>query len=659
MKTRALAFVLVVAAAPAWASYEDFRDGRIRLAEPGVTLQRASEASAEEAQPNLPLLPGDRVWTDFSGRAEFQFAEGSVVRLDTRSKLDYVAHDDGRERDVIVLSLWSGSLYLHARDERGRSDFRIETPEGVVDVREGGAYRVDVARGELRLSVYEGEAVIESGRRHESVRRGERASASRGEEPSRAEAFDDWREQDAFARWDAEQGDPRAWAGDSRRYLPDEILPYASDFEGHGTWQHEVEVGYVWRPRVAAGWRPYSDGRWVWSSWGWTWVPYERWGWAPSHYGRWGHSFALGWYWIPDRHWGPGWVTWAVGGDYVGWCPLGWRNRPVYVGRGHAVPRGHADLGGSNAWVYAHRERLGARDVAQRRASVGDDHVRALRLIDPERARLTRELRQVDADSSAAPRGAVPRHVRLRPSPGDSVPELRADPKTTIPDAAARRGVGRNDDGRRRYEREDRGAPGRDERAQPSPGARVRPGAHAEPAERETTLERRATDRPGRVTPDRRPPEWTRPRAGSDETPRARKVRPPEPAEPTTERERRDRRDSERGATSRDSRRSHERRDEDSGVLGRFFRPLSGGDETSRGEERSPRVRPRDEGARERSPERERSGDERPSWRPRDDDAGSRRAPERAQPQTREPRSESGAARRGAAASRRPPKDHD
>jgi hypothetical protein len=554
-----------------------------------------------------------------------------VVRLDTRSKLDYVAHDDGREREVVVLSLWSGSLYLHVRDDQRRSDFQIDTPEGSVDVRASGVYRVDVTRGELRLSVHEGEARLESGRRDETVGRGERAFASRGDAPSRPEPFDDFRDEDAFARWDREQGDPFRWAGDSRRYLPDEVLPYASDFDSHGSWHVEVEVGYVWRPRVAAGWRPYSDGRWVWTAWGWTWVPYERWGWAPFHYGRWGHSLALGWYWIPDRHWGPAWVSWAVGGDYVGWCPLGWRNRPVWIGRerGHAAPRGHAGLGGSNAWVYAHRDRLHARDVAQRRAEPGDVHARGLRVIDLERARLTRDLRAVDADSSAAPRGAVPRHVRTRPTPGDSVPELRADPKTTIPDAAARRGLARDDDRLRRYDREDRADVGHDD-ADLARGARPRR-PQADPAAGD---ERQSSDRAQRVSPERRRPEWTRP-VERDDARRARPVRPPETGEPAA----RDGRDDDRGATTR---RAREPRADGDDVLRHFFRPLS---------EPRERARSDDSAARARGDERrrERSTDEPPRSRPRGEGERSR-GPERSAPRERQPRSDGGA-------TRRPPRD--
>ena len=93
---------------------EGYRHGRVRFVEPGVTLQRATEVSAEEALANLPFLPGDRVWTDSAGRAEFQFPDGTVVRLDRRSKLDYAGHEEGQD-ERIVLRLWSGSAIVRVR----------------------------------------------------------------------------------------------------------------------------------------------------------------------------------------------------------------------------------------------------------------------------------------------------------------------------------------------------------------------------------------------------------------------------------------------------------------------------------------------------------------------------------------------------------------
>src|SRR5262245_62310892 len=91
-----LAVVAAVVAVAVPAAGQDYSYGRIRHVEGGTTLQRASEPGSEEAFRNLPFLPGDRIWTDENGRAEFQFGGGAVVRLDSRSKLDYMAGEDER-----------------------------------------------------------------------------------------------------------------------------------------------------------------------------------------------------------------------------------------------------------------------------------------------------------------------------------------------------------------------------------------------------------------------------------------------------------------------------------------------------------------------------------------------------------------------------------
>src|SRR5437667_4135391 len=267
---------------------EAFHDGRIRHVEPGVSIQRASETAAEEAVPNLPFLPGDRWRTDRSGRGEFQFADGTLLRIDNRSKLDYVTRDDGRREECAVLRLWSGGLYVHGRDPR----LSIETPGGVVDIARGGVYRLDVDSGEARLSVYEGDAVYDAGNAVR-VQAGERAYARRGEPVEGPERFDR-AEADEFAQWDRDRSERDRWADRRPEYLPEEVAPYAGELEASGAWYYESEVGHVWRPYVPAGWSPYTDGRWVWTAYGWTWVPYEGWGWATCHYGRWGHAPALG-----------------------------------------------------------------------------------------------------------------------------------------------------------------------------------------------------------------------------------------------------------------------------------------------------------------------------------------------------------------------------
>src|SRR5438874_13727269 len=95
--------------------------------------------------------------------------------------------------------------------------------------------------------------------------------------------------------------------------------------EPYGAWRETSDYGYVWQPREAegaGGWRPYTDGRWVYSDAGWTWMSDEPFGWATYHYGRWVRLRRIGWVWVPGDEWAPAWVSWRTNKDYVGWAPL-------------------------------------------------------------------------------------------------------------------------------------------------------------------------------------------------------------------------------------------------------------------------------------------------------------------------------------------------
>jgi hypothetical protein len=95
--------------------------------------------------------------------------------------------------------------------------------------------------------------------------------------------------------------------------------------EPQGEWRETSNYGYVWQPRVAAQsrtWRPYTNGHWVYTDAGWTWISEEPFGWATYHYGRWTRLRGIGWVWVPGDEWAPAWVSWRKSNDYVGWAPL-------------------------------------------------------------------------------------------------------------------------------------------------------------------------------------------------------------------------------------------------------------------------------------------------------------------------------------------------
>ena len=90
-----------------------------------------------------------------------------------------------------------------------------------------------------------------------------------------------------------------------------------------GTWVQTDDYGYVFQPNVSdPDWQPYTDGGWVDSDAGYTWVSDEPWGWATYHYGRWVNIDGTGWVWVPGYRWAPAWVSWRYGGGYCGWAPL-------------------------------------------------------------------------------------------------------------------------------------------------------------------------------------------------------------------------------------------------------------------------------------------------------------------------------------------------
>lgn len=105
---------------------------------------------------------------------------------------------------------------------------------------------------------------------------------------------------------------------------------YYDDLEPYGEWFWMTDYGWVWTPYdVPADWRPYTNGRWIYTDYGWTWESGYEWGWAPFHYGRWFFDSRYGWVWVPGREWAPAWVAWRAGGGYIGWAPLppgsGWQ----------------------------------------------------------------------------------------------------------------------------------------------------------------------------------------------------------------------------------------------------------------------------------------------------------------------------------------------
>src|SRR3982074_1933377 len=112
------------------------------------------------------------------------------------------------------------------------------------------------------------------------------------------------------------------------------INVFYDDLGRYGSWVRHRDFSYVWLPaRQGRGWRPYQEGRWVWTDdYGWYWESAEPFAWAVYHYGRWDYDPDYGWFWLPGGTWAPAWVTWRHGRGRIGWAPIGPDRRGYAVG---------------------------------------------------------------------------------------------------------------------------------------------------------------------------------------------------------------------------------------------------------------------------------------------------------------------------------------
>ncbi len=459
----ALAF-LALFVSPALAQDLRFRDGRFLETVGTVTIQRADEPSSDEAVLNMPFLPGDRVWTDDSGRAEIVFADGEILWIAERSKVDSLGRG-GRDQDErLGVRVFAGSFGARVRE--GGPGFEFRAPGGSLTTTGASAFRVDVRSGETTVTVSEGEILVDLAGERMTLRSGERVryAGQTVDGPYRyqrasVDRFDLWCEErfEELSRMAARNRD------DER--LPDELDPYAGELDRNGEWVYDEPQGYVYVPRVAYDWAPYTYGRWTFTLYGWTWVDSEPWGFVTSHYGRWGYSARIGWHWMPKAGFAGAWVGWSSPvGSYsntIGWCALGTNDRPVgsfaYGGGGRAVPRGRVNPAG-RGWSFANRSDLGRASIQRRRVDVPVEEAQRAVLwnpgVSPDRefreVRRGFESRGARGSGAGEASGAVSRgeggskgggeaRIQVRPSPGDSLPELRSDPATTIPTPESRR----------------------------------------------------------------------------------------------------------------------------------------------------------------------------------------------------------------------------
>jgi len=363
MVRRALSCLAVLACCSAFIAPVDAQDisvapAHVSRVDGQVTLERSGQV--ESAPLNMPVVAGDHLRTD-DGRLELMLAGGGTLALDRGTSVGVQAAD--------LVSLEDGRVRLSIPAPMHAAAFRVDSPAGSVRISEAGEYRITMLHGtsasggapeaQVELAVVYGAADLFTDDGSTRVRPGESAYASAGYLPSETYAFNT-ASADDFDKWVEGQPEQR---GASAQYLPSDLREYSTTFDSYGDWQYQQPYGYVWYPRVSAGWRPYYNGRWMsYPRYGWTWIGADAFAWPTHHYGRWGFSAGV-WFWIPESHWGPAFVSWAYAPGYVSWCPLGFDNRPVLGITANVSRRAFSPW---NAWTVVSATHFGRGFVPER-----------------------------------------------------------------------------------------------------------------------------------------------------------------------------------------------------------------------------------------------------------------------------------------------------
>jgi hypothetical protein len=311
------------------------RAARLSLLTGTVSFQPGGVEDWVPATLNRPLTTGDHVWTEAGSRAELHLGS-AALRLNGRTDFTFINLND----QITQVQVSTGTLSVRLRRLSDQESFEIDTPQVAFSLLRPGEYRIDVnEQGDATVVTVrggQGEAVAGNQVQTVYARQQVRASGN-GDGPVVLDERD-VPVGDGFDNFCSDR-DRREDRSESARHVSRDMPGYA-DLDEHGVWREDPQYGWIWAPRVEAGWAPYHDGHWAWiAPWGWTWVDDAPWGYAPFHYGRWAYA-GDAWVWVPGPPavrpvYAPALVAWvggprfgvslAIGGGAgaVGWFALG------------------------------------------------------------------------------------------------------------------------------------------------------------------------------------------------------------------------------------------------------------------------------------------------------------------------------------------------
>jgi hypothetical protein len=201
-KTRAILFIFLLTLSYAAAQEYDYTNNsfaRLSYITGNTFIQNVSDLAYKEGIVNMPVMEGDRVGTT-DGRAEIYMRNGTYLRLDNNTKIDFL-NIPKQENDLTQVRLWSGNIYFSIGKLEKEKNIEIHTSDVSFYILDRGLYRIDIReKSETIISVYQGmvEAASESG--SVLIKESQKMEIVQGQFTSRPKSFTPATD-DSFDRW--------------------------------------------------------------------------------------------------------------------------------------------------------------------------------------------------------------------------------------------------------------------------------------------------------------------------------------------------------------------------------------------------------------------------------------------------------------------------
>ncbi len=284
---------------------------------------------------DAPVGEEDTLFSGNQGMAEMIVPNGTWMRIGNSTQIRFIA----LAPDLSEVDVAEGVARFY--NKGSETVIKVTSPFGYVLAYSGAVFDFYVGENSVEVIAVKGEVSFvhtATNARYDTAAGTPSILADEQQVSSGDGTIDpDW------SRWNKTR--ENFWAAKARvrgrsvEYLPPGLRNESYALEENGRWEsvpYEGSPRWFWRPtNIAAGWSPFTSGRWTDWNGDQVWIPAEPFGYVTHHYGNWIYV-RNSWYWAPPVvnvrvglplldigfFWSPGRVSWIHHDTHVGWVPL-------------------------------------------------------------------------------------------------------------------------------------------------------------------------------------------------------------------------------------------------------------------------------------------------------------------------------------------------